>query len=99
METKELIKNYSGKATYQFVVRGKVDPDFISRRYALSVRHTKAKDQILSTLTGEMNDQEALSGIINILIDNRYIAVSVMKIKDIKIKQTVMGGMTTYMAE
>ena len=80
METKELLKNYSGKSTYQIVVRGKVDPKFISRQCALSVSHIEAKGQILSTLTGEMKDQEALSGIINILIDNRYAVVSVMNI-------------------
>jgi len=82
METKELIKNYSGKSTYQIVVRGKVDPKFISRRYNLSVRHTEAKDQILSTLTGEIRDQEALSGIINLLVDNQYIVISVINIDE-----------------
>jgi len=80
MKTKELIKNYSGNSTYQIVVRGKVDPDYISRRYHISVSHTETKGQILSTLTGEFNDQEALSGVINILIDNHFTVVSVMNI-------------------
>jgi len=43
--------------------------------------HTVTSNKTLSTLTGNMEDQEALSGVLNILFDNRYSIISVMKIE------------------
>jgi len=81
MKSDEIIKDYKGKATYQILVWGKVDPKFIRRHINLSVTHTESKDRTLSTLTGEIEDQEALSGLINMLIDHQYKVVSVMNIE------------------
>jgi hypothetical protein len=72
MEPTELIRNYEGQATYQITVQGKVDPKFVNQLCDLSVMHTLSKGQTLSTITGEFEDQEALSGIMNILIDHQY---------------------------
>jgi len=80
MEQTELIRNYKGKATYQIMVHGKVEPGFLQRLNYLTVSHTEADGQIYSTLMGEIKDQGALSGIINILIDHQYDVISVMKI-------------------
>ncbi len=82
MEPKEIINNYKGQATYQITVQGKVDPEFMNKLNNLSVTHTETKDQILSTLTGEFEDQEALSGILNVLVDYRYSIISVTKINE-----------------
>ena len=76
----ELIKNYKGRATYQITVKGKVDPVFMNRLNNLSVSHTETTDQTLSTLTGEIADQEALNGLLNILFDQQYPVISLMKI-------------------
>ena len=76
----ELIKNYIGLATYQITVKGKVDPDFMNRLNNLSVSHTETRDQTLSTLTGEIADQEALNGLLNILFDHQFPVISLMKI-------------------
>jgi hypothetical protein len=76
----ELLKNYRGKATYQIMVQGKVEPNYLSRLNDLSVSHTEIEGETFSTLTGKIIDQEALSGIITILIDHQYSVVSVMKI-------------------
>ena len=81
MENTEIIKNYHGHATYQITVEGKVDPKYMSKLNNLSVTHTDTGNQILSTLTGEIKDQEALSGILNMLFDNRYAVISVSKIE------------------
>ncbi len=80
MTTSKLIKDYEGRATYQITVRGKVDPLFIQRLNSFSVTHIESERAILSTLTGEIDDQEALSGLLNILFDHRFPVISVMKI-------------------
>jgi hypothetical protein len=80
MEQPDLLKNYRGKATYQIMVQGKVEPNYLNRLNNLSVTHSEIEDKVFSTLTGEIADQEALSGIISILIDHQYSVISVMKI-------------------
>jgi hypothetical protein len=80
MEQPDILKNYRGKATYQIMVQGKVEPNYLNRLNNLSVTHSEIEDKVFSTLTGEIADQEALSGIISILIDHQYSVISVMKI-------------------
>jgi len=80
MEHTEPIEDYKGQATYQITVKGEVDPAFIKRLTNLSVSHTKTNDQIISTLTGDISDEEALNGLLNILYDHQYSVISVMKI-------------------
>ena len=80
MNSTDLIKNFEGPATYQITVQGKVDPEFMKQLNTLTVTHTEARDKTLSTLTGEIVDQESLNGLLNILFDHRYIVISVMKI-------------------
>jgi len=80
LNSTDLIKNFEGPATYQITVQGKVDPEFMKQLNTLTVTHTEARDKTLSTLTGEIVDQESLNGLLNILFDHRYSVISVMKI-------------------
>ena len=80
MMDNDLQNSFTGSATYQITVEGKVDKEYIQKVSGLSVTHTQLKDHTLSTLTGEIIDQAALSGIINILVDYRYSVISVTKI-------------------
>jgi len=80
LNSTDLIKNYEGQATYQITVQGRVDPEFMKKLNTLTVTHTETKDRTLSTLTGEIVDQESLNGLLNILFDHRYNVISVMKI-------------------
>jgi hypothetical protein len=80
MDTHEIIKKYKGKSTYQIVVRGKVDPNYMMQINALEVMHTDIRGETASTLTGVMEDQEALSGLLNILVDHQYEVISVLQI-------------------
>jgi len=80
MKSADLIRNYVGPATYQITVQGKVDPKFMKKLNKLTVTHIKCKDRVLSTLVGEIIDQESLNGLLNILFDHRYSVISVMKI-------------------
>ena len=80
MDKSEIINKYEGQATYQITVQGRVDPEFMKKLNTLTVTHTETKDRTLSTLTGEIVDQESLNGLLNILFDHRYNVISVMKI-------------------
>ena len=81
MENTEIVKNYKGHATYQITVQGKVDPKNMSLLNNFAVTHSETKDHIFSTLTGKIEDQEALSGVLNILFDQQYPVISVTKIE------------------
>ena len=81
MEPNNQIKSFKGPATYQITVRGKVYPEFLKRLNDLSVSHADTNDEIISTLTGEIPDQEALNGLLNILFDHQYSVISVLKIQ------------------
>jgi len=81
MEPLNLIRKFTGRATYQITVEGNVDQAFMKSINNLTVTHTVTKDKTLSTLIGKIEDQEALSGIMNVLFENRYPVISVMKIE------------------
>lgn len=80
MTTSKLIKKYEGKATYQITIQGKVDPNFIARFSGFYVTHIETESKTLSTLTGKIEDQEALSGLLNILFDHQHKIISVLKL-------------------
>ncbi len=80
MAISKLIKDYEGNATYQITIQGKIDPTFIHQLSGFSVTHIETESKTLSSLTGRIEDQEALSGLLNILFDHRYPVISVMKI-------------------
>jgi len=79
MEPQEFIKKYTGPATYQITVKGKVDPAFMNQLNDLSVSHTEMHGHALTTLTGKIADEEALNGLLNILFDHQYPVISLMK--------------------
>lgn len=81
MVIEEFVKSYSGPSTYQITVDGRVDENFIESISGMTVSHNRIKEKTLSTLTGELNDQSALNGILNTLFDYRFPVISVMKIE------------------
>ena len=80
MTESKLTKKYEGKATYQITIQGKVEPNFIERFSGFSVSHIETESKTFSSLSGKIEDQEALSGLINILFDHQYKIVSVLKL-------------------
>ena len=82
MQNGDLIKTYAGPATYQITVEGKVNEEYLQNISGLSVSTTELKGHSISVLTGEIIDQSALSGIINLLVDNRYSVITVIKIEN-----------------
>jgi hypothetical protein len=79
MDTNEIIKKHKGKSTYQIIVRGKVDPIFMMKINNLQVIHTAIRGETASTITGLIEDQEELSGLLNILVDQQYEVISVVQ--------------------
>jgi len=80
MDSAKLVKGFKGNATYQITVSGMVSAKYMSQLNELTVAHTETSTQTFTTITGKIVDQEALNGLLNILFDNQYEVISVMKI-------------------
>lgn len=80
MNEDKFLNAFTGPSTYQITVQGNIDDSFLSLLGNMSVSHTHSRDRDLSTLTGELADQSALSGVLNTLIDYRFTVLSVMKL-------------------
>jgi len=76
-----LNSTYSNPATYQISFEGSIDDMLIKNFGGMEVSEIEADQKIISTITGILNDQSALSGILNILFDYRYTIISVYKLK------------------
>jgi hypothetical protein len=67
---------------YQITVSGSVDQRYLPVLGDVKLVETLSESGSITTITGEMQDQSALGGIINTLIDNRYSLISVMKLNE-----------------
>jgi hypothetical protein len=67
---------------YQITVRGRIDRRYLPVLGNVNLDETDSEDGTLSVITGEMQDQSALGGILNALIDHRYTLISVKKLND-----------------
>ena len=77
-ENKDLEYNFTRPAIYKIVAQGKIDYKLADRMLALQVNVEKGEGQkYYSTLIGKINDQAALSGILNTLYDMHITVISV----------------------
>ena len=67
---------------YQITVSGSVDQRYLPVLGDVKLVEPLSESGSITTITGEMQDQSALGGIINTLIDNRYSLISVMKLNE-----------------
>jgi hypothetical protein len=68
---------YSKPAVYQIKVLGIVPPDWSDRLGGMQISTThKHEKKAVSILTGRVNDQAALSGILNSLYEMRLVVLS-----------------------
>ena len=81
MNDSKLVNSFTGRATYQIIVNGTINPSFLPIMGDVSLAQTETNNQSITTLTGEVVDQSALGGLINTLIDNRYMVISVLKLE------------------
>lgn len=80
---KSLNANFKKAAIYKITVQGAIDAKWSERLWGLQVNIEDENRQI-STLVGQINDQAALSGILNALYEMHTIVISVNMLSDIK---------------
>ena len=77
-ENKDLEYNFTRPAIYKIVAQGKIDYKLADRMLTLQVNVEKGEGQkYYSTLIGKIDDQAALSGILNTLYDMHITVISV----------------------
>lgn len=79
---KSLNANFKKAAIYKITVQGTIDAKWSERLWGLQVNIEDENRQI-STLVGQINDQAALSGILNALYEMHTIVISVNMLSDI----------------
>jgi len=80
MATKNAIQDFSFQkpAVYKILVKGKIDRAWSERFLGLQVNVEDQQDgNIVTSLVGQINDQSALSGILNMLFDMHMTVLSV----------------------
>ncbi|MCK5468855.1 MAG: hypothetical protein KAI99_10100 [Cyclobacteriaceae bacterium] len=84
-KNKDLEYNFTKPAIYKIVVQGKIDDKLSDRMLDLQVNVEKGGGQKYhSTLIGKINDQAALSGILNTLYDMHITVISVNMLSEIE---------------
>ncbi len=81
MNSLDIKEPYSGPASYQITVQGCIDELFMRRLNNLTISHTHISGNDISTISGEITDQAALSGLITMLVDNHFKVISVIKLR------------------
>ena len=69
-------------ATYRILLRGFVNKDWSDRLEGLTISTTSDEDEPYTILEGRLEDEEALSGVLNTLHDLGYSLLSVDKLSD-----------------
>lgn len=80
MAERNLSKVFLGPANYQITVLGKLDKSFLAYWSNMQLSYSKIQGKPYSILSGQVVDQPALSGILNIITNNRLSIISVLKI-------------------
>ena len=69
------------EAAYQIRVKGHLDASWSDRLGGLAIETSDLDgDAIVSTLTGQLPDQSALSGVLNALVDLHHVLISVKRL-------------------
>ncbi len=83
-KNKDLESSFTKPAIYKIVGQGKIDYKLANRMLGLQVNVEKGEGQkYYSTLIGKINDQAALSGILNTLYDMHITVISVNMLSEI----------------
>lgn len=63
--------------SYRIRVRGRLDGSWSDRLGGMSIEVDRSDDRPTTTLTGELVDQSALSGVVSMLVDLHLVVLSV----------------------
>jgi hypothetical protein len=78
----------SDSATYFIQVEGHLDASWSDRLGGLTIETTSEDGgTIVSTLTGQLPDQSALSGVLNALVDLHHALISVKRVESVEMIQ------------
>jgi len=84
-ENKDLEYNFTSPAIYKIVVQGRIGNELSDSMVSLQINIEKGEGKkSISTLIGEINDQAALSGLLNMLYDMHITVISVNMLSEIK---------------
>ncbi len=73
----------SNACTYRIRVEGHLDPSWSVRLGGMAIEVSpEGEEGPVSTLTGPLPDQCALSGVLNALVDRRHSVISVRRLSD-----------------
>lgn len=67
---------------YQIVIEGQLDSALVSFLNGLDISCTSEEEINNSILNGELPDQSALAGVLDVLINHRYTLLSVKRIRN-----------------
>lgn len=67
---------------YQIVIEGQLDSALVSFLNGLDISCTSEEEINNSILNGELPDQSALAGVLDVLINHRYKLLSVKRIRN-----------------
>jgi len=82
---KEQDFSFSKAAIYKIVVQGELDQNWSLKEWGLQLNTIRGSDRkVFSSLVGQINDQAALSGILNALYDRHMTVVSVNMLSEIE---------------
>jgi hypothetical protein len=74
--------SFQKAAVYQIVVQGEISKKWSNRLGGMQIEiHRPLGEDPLSTLVGQINDQSALSGVLNTLYDLHFTIISVNVLK------------------
>ncbi len=68
-----------GETSYEIIVQNKVDRSILPYLNGLSLSYDVSEDKSISILTGKLPDQAALNGVLDVLIDHRYLILSLIR--------------------
>ncbi len=73
----------SRACTYRIRVEGHLDPSWSVRLGGMAIELSpRGEEEQVSTLTGPLQDQCALSGVLNALVDRRHSVISVRRLSN-----------------
>ena len=71
-------KSYAGPSIYQLTVEGNLDENIFREMTGMTISETS--DRRIWTLTGSVQDQSALNGLINALFNRNLSVISIVKL-------------------
>jgi hypothetical protein len=74
-------KSFTGPAVYSITVEGSIPESLLACLASMELKINGPTENPVSTVTGRMEDQSQLHGVLNTLYNSRYTVLSVTKIQ------------------